>query len=105
MTDAGKSPYYWSNAALDYSSDQAGSKPVDGPFLARRYDDPVSLHAVSVVGELQVQHDGTWSTIGRLSATSSCAHCDVDPTWPVTGVRIRFTAGPDTPAISALVAR
>ncbi|MFC6707991.1 beta-N-acetylglucosaminidase domain-containing protein [Flexivirga alba] len=50
---------------------QAGSKPVEGSFLARTYADPVSLQQVSVVGtgagELQVQHDGTWTTIGALA--------------------------------------
>lgn len=88
---------------------RAGSEPVDGSYLARTYDEPVSLHEVAVVGTgagaLQVQHDGEWSTVGQLSASSSYARGDVDPAWQVTGVRIRFTAGSAAPVISELVAR
>lgn len=88
---------------------QAASKPVDGSFIGRTYDDPVSLQEVSVVGsgagELQVQHDGTWSTVGTLAAGASYARGDVDPSWQVTGVRMLFTPGSDAPVINELVAR
>lgn len=103
-----------SSAAEAFDADlsttyRAGSKPVDGSFLGRTYDAPISLHEVSVVGtgagKLQVQHDGRWSTVGRLSARSSYAHGDVDPSWQVTGVRILFAADSAAPAISELVAR
>lgn len=88
---------------------RAGSQPVDGSYLARTYDAPVSLHEVAVVGtgagELQVQHDGQWSTVGRLATGSSYAHGAVDPSWQVTGARVLFTAGSAAPVISELVAR
>ncbi|WP_446665257.1 beta-N-acetylglucosaminidase domain-containing protein [Flexivirga sp. B27] len=88
----------------------AASKPVDGSYLAHTYDDPVSLHQLSVVasagsGELQVQHDGTWSTVGTLASGSSYATGDVDPSWQVTGVRMLFTPGSAAPEINELAAR
>lgn len=89
---------------------RAASQPVDGSYLVRTYDDPVSLQRVSVVaaagaGDLQVRHDGSWSTVGTLSDGSSYASGEVDSAWQVTGVRIRFAAGSAAPVINELVAR
>jgi len=94
------------NLATAYT---AASAPVDGSFLARTYDTPVSLTRVTVIGsgagDLQVQHDGTWSTVGTLASGSSYATGAVDPSWQVTGVRLLFTAGSAAPVINELIAR
>lgn len=89
---------------------RAATQPVDGSYIGRAYADPVSLQSISVVasagaGELQVQHDGTWSTVGSLAAGASYAQGDVDPSWQVTGVRMLFSPGSDAPVIQELVAR
>lgn len=87
----------------------AVSAPVDGSFLGRSYQTPVSLTQLEVVGtgagDLQVQHDGTWSTVGTLTSGSSYAAGSVDPSWQVTGVRILFTPGSDAPIVNELIAR
>lgn len=85
----------------------AGSSPAAGSFLARHLDEPRGLGSIAVVGtgagEIQVEADGAWVTVGSLAPGRSYHEAAVDDT--VTGARLLFTAGSEPPTISEIVLR
>ncbi|WP_164745218.1 beta-N-acetylglucosaminidase domain-containing protein [Georgenia faecalis] len=88
---------------------QAAEAPVEGSHITRNFAEARPVGSVAVVGtgvgEIQVEVDGEWVTVGELTEGDVFHETAVDVDGPVTAVRLVLEAGSDAPRIVEVVAR
>lgn len=88
------------------TSYEAASAPVDGSFIARYFEEPRDVTALSVVGTasgaIEVQVGDEWRRVGDLREGGSLHEAAVGE--EITGVRLSFEAGSAAPRIFEVVA-
>jgi len=86
---------------------RASEAPGEDSFIAHRFTEPQDLSAVSVVGsgagEIQVESDGEWVTVGELDGGEAFQEVAADISG-ATGVRLLFEEGSESPVIDEVAA-
>lgn len=90
------------------SAYQAAEAPVEGSFISYTFVEPRDVGSVTVLGtgegEIEVEVDGEWITVGELADGVAFHEGELDAT-EATGVRLSFEPGSDAPEIYEVVAR
>lgn len=86
---------------------RAAEAPGEGSFIAHHFTEPQDVGVVSVVGsgagEIQVETDGEWVTVGALEAGAAFHEVTADISG-ATGVRVLFQEGSEAPVIDEVAA-